>query len=236
LDYLCGLISEMRAPFCPINGLMLVAPLDRSDAQSLKQDAEAIRYNFQMLYPVVYTFSGMEELHGFAEFTERGCKLDKRFRDSRAGSRFPIGHPVDEAAAKWVVDKGFEWFRGWIYSAFAEDIASPANTKLYRLLGDFDERRARLEFMLKQALGDAKEVDQVRLTGCYFCATGSDARRQAFIHGVLQKLITEQEHVAWDESRLRDDTRRRGLAQAVLAAIAVLVAADGFLLWQIWRR
>src|SRR5690606_15646720 len=108
--------SAARTPFCPINGLLVVAPLDGADTQSLKQDIQVVRESLQMLFPVVYVFSGLDELHGFSEFIDRGSRLDQRFRDSRAGSRFPTGHPVDEQAGKWVIDKGFEWFRGWIYS------------------------------------------------------------------------------------------------------------------------
>jgi hypothetical protein len=243
LQYLCRLISTERGQFCPINGALQVIPLEWTNSAatqelflSTREDLQVLHDDLQEVFPIVCVYGGMENLDGFRDFLDRGVRLDKRFVDSRAGSRFAAGTPVNDESAKWVVEKCLHWFRGWIYTQFAKDITNPANRKLYQFLCDLDERRQRLLKQVLLSFGELKTEAVVRLTGCYFAATGSGAQQQAFVHGVLLKLLGEQNEVSWSPERRRRDRLGKQMGVLLLLGAALVAAADAYLAWRLWSR
>lgn len=233
LGYFCRLLTRTRAPYCPANGVLLAAPLGRATAQPLLQDVRTMREQLRLAFPIVYLFSGLDKFNGFEELLDRGCRIDRRFRDTRAGSRFPMGHVVDEEAAQWGIGRGLDWFQGWIYSEFSKDIANPENKKLYLLLCKLDEQRHRLELLMRQSLECGRDEEVTRLSGCYFGAYGPGVNQKAFVHGALQKLVSEQDEIAWSHTQLERDARSRSMAYIVMALSGVLVAANGFFIWKL---
>lgn len=243
LAYLCRLIREGRDPLCPINGALFSIPLDWTDSSrkqdllgAVRQDVRLMYEELRLFFPVVCLLSGVQELPGFNEFIDRVGQVEKRLKYSRAGSSFPMGHAVNDQASSWLVGKGLGWFRGWIYTVFARDLANKTNTRLYRLLCQLDDRRQRLVQLLKLTLGQVEGAEPVRFAGCYFGAFGADPQRQAFISGVLEKIMEEQDNVAWSYAALEADFRNRRLATAFYLVTAVLLVADGVLLWFIFQR
>lgn len=240
LAYVCQLLTSSRLPFCPINGLMLVVPLEWSTRmnqgvyQSVKQDLCSLHENLQLLFPVVCVFSGLSDIDGTQEFLQRSAEVDPRFGPQlRAGSHFPMGHPVDSQAGGWVINRGIEWFRRWVYSAFAKDLTNASNTRLYRMLCDLDGRRQQLANLLKSTFGDAIRGHVIRLAGCYFCGYDPEKRRMVFIRDVIEKLVSEQNHVAWSTFRILQDEASRKWAYAAYGVVGLLALADVWLLWKL---
>lgn len=243
LEYFLRLLAEERGEYCPINGLLQVLPLRwsvsqeyQSVFQAVTQDLKITFEKLRMTFPVVCVHAGLEEFTGLRELIERGGKLDPRFRDSRAGSRFPAGAPINEESSKWVIDRGLQWFRDWIYAEFAKDLSNPANRHLFQLICDLGERRNRLARELELVFGDLDTEMAPRLSGCYFSAAGPGAQSQAFVQGVLMRLISEQNEVSWTPERQQQDRRHRASAWLVTLAASLLTAVDLFLLWQVWKH
>ena len=192
-----------------MNGLLQVIPLRWTQSAAFEPMFAAAESDIQTLYdglhlqfPVVCLHAGLEEVTGLSQFIERGKDLDSRFRDSRAGSRFPAGVTIDEKSAGWVIERGLQWFRDWVYAEFAKNLASPQNRQLYQFLCALSIRRDRLARELRTIVGS---LVNLRLTGCYFAATGTAPAQQAFVHGVIQRLMSEQNDVAWNPQwRSRD--------------------------------
>ncbi len=238
LNYLCRLITEERGDFCAINGVMVVIPIEWASTpeslellSSVTEDLKTINNSLQLAFPVATVYGGMEKLKGLEEFVKRGSSIERKFKESRAGSRFPVGHAVDHDAGNWVIDRGLQWFRGWIYSEFSKDLGNEANKELYRLICELEESRERMSRQLELIYGEFGSDQRIRMSGVYFCATGKSKSQQAFVGGVLQKLISEQDLVAWTPEKLRRDGRHRTtgyLGFVVAAGVAVL---DFWLVW-----
>jgi hypothetical protein len=239
VKYLSQLISQARSPLCAINGLLLAIPLEwtRSDAdqglhQSVRQDVGVLHESLQLMFPVVCLFTGLHQLGAVQEFVERVRKTEPRFGpDVRAGSHFPPGQPVDEASAKWAVEKGFEWFRSWIYQSFAHDLSNPSNAQLFRMLCNLESRRSGLVQMLKTAFGHRVCGEQIRLSGCYYCSMELRTGHQAFVRGVIEKLVKEQELVAYPPTRVRQDKQCRNWAVIAWVGAAILMVANIATIW-----
>ncbi|HTN00439.1 MAG TPA: hypothetical protein VL132_01100 [Planctomycetaceae bacterium] len=243
LDYFCERLVAERGAYCPVNGLLQVIPLRWTQSTayeplfaSIGQDLQTLHDGLHLQFPVVCLHAGLEEVIGSAQFLDRGRQMDARFLDSRAGSRYPAGLPIDDKSTLWVVERGLLWFRDWVYAEFAKNLASPQNRQLYQFLCALSDRRERLARELRSAMGEMHLRLPVRLSGCYFAATGADASRQAFVHGVMQRLMGEQNDVAWlPEWRARDQRRLWLTGVFALLTLGVL-AADGLLAWRIWEH
>ncbi|WP_010585393.1 type VI secretion protein IcmF/TssM N-terminal domain-containing protein [Schlesneria paludicola] len=242
LEFVCQLLTEERGSYCPLNGLLQLIPLRWTESAAHEPlmaaaaaDIQTLHNGLHLQFPVVCVHAGLEDVTGLSEFIERGKEIDSRFRDSRAGSRYPAGLAVDHKSSEWVVERGLIWFRDWVYAEFAKNLASSKNRQLYQFLCSLSLRRERLVRELQTVIGDINLRQPVRLTGCYFAATGAEPAKQAFVHGVMQRLMSEQNDVAWlPEWRSRD---RRCLLLTSLVSLVTLavLAADVYLVWQIWQ-
>ncbi len=239
MNYLCRLLNNNRAPFCPINGLLLSIPLRWSQStnpgafDALKQDVGVLHHKLQLLFPVVCLFTGLNELDGLKEFIERSGEVDSRFGvQLRAGSHYPIGRAVDAKASQWVVNQGIEWFRRWIYSAFAKNLDSKTNTKLYRLLCDLDERRGQLGNLLRSTFSKVIPGHEPRFVGGYYCGIDAEKKRHVFVKDVVDKLIGEQDKVAWTSGKMYRDYQCRAWSRRLYAVIGLLAVVDVYLLWR----
>lgn len=240
-EYLCGLISEARGEFCPINGMLLVLPLawaglpagadaDRV-ANTAHLDLETALRSFGLAFPATVAMTGFERTSGLRQFVERGMKLNAKFLDSRAGSKFPLGAGVDANSSKWAIEAGLQWFRDWCYSLFSQNMADASNGPVYRLLCELQTRREALARQLQHVFDGLSGTDAIRLAGVYYCTAGRSERDRAFVQGIFRKLVDGQDDVAWTEERLRIDARRRTLAAVGLCVAALFLAIDGFLLY-----
>ena len=243
LEYLCQRLVAERGAYCPMNGLLQVVPLRWTQSAAYEplfaaagHDLQTLHDSLHLQFPVVCLHAGLEEVNGLPQFLERGRELDARFRDSRAGSRYPAGLAIDDKSSAWVVERGLQWFRDWVYAEFAKNLASPQNRQLYQFLCALSDRRDRLARELRTMVGELRLRLPVRLTGCYFAATGTDSTRQAFVHGVMQRLMSEQNDVAWMPEWRARDHRRLWLTLLLSLITLGVLATDVYLVWCIWER
>jgi hypothetical protein len=243
MEYFCQRLTTERGAYCPINGLLQVLPVRWTQSPSHEplfaapaQDVQTLHSALNLQFPVVLLHAGLEDLTGLPQFLERGRELDSRFRDSRAGSRFPAGQPIDEKASEWVVERGVLWFRDWVYAEFAKNLANPNNRQLYQFLCSLSERRGRLVRELRTVMGELKLAVPVRLSGYYFAATGDDAARKGFVHGVMQRLMSEQNDVAWSPEWRSRNRRAAAMTLVLFVLTLAVLAGNAYLGWKIWQQ
>jgi hypothetical protein len=232
MQFLCSLISRTRAPFCQINGMLQAIPFSwasdpdyaRKLAPAIREDLVAVHDSFQLQFPVVAVVTEMDSVTGMKDFLLRAERMQPGLRLSRSGSSFAAGADVNDKNAEWVVDRGMQWFRGWVYTAFSADIDNRDNQKLFQMLCEISQRRQALVALLRDSLYRIFRPG-VRLHGVYFCATGRASTEQGFIRGVLDKLPESQNMVAWAPQLIRSRQRSRMLSTFLLLGTVAMVSA-----------
>lgn len=92
---------------------------------------------------------------------------------------------------------------------------------------------------LQMIVGELRLRQPVRLKGSYFAATGSDSTRQAFVHDLILRLMSEQNDVAWLPEWISRDVRCRFWAVILSVITFVFLSTDAWLAFQIfadWSR
>ncbi|MEP3478778.1 MAG: type VI secretion protein IcmF/TssM N-terminal domain-containing protein [Fuerstiella sp.] len=232
MHFLCGLIKESRWPFCPINGMLQGIPFSwaedqdyaKSLAPAVREDIIAVHENLQLQFPLVAVITELDDVAGMREFILRAERLQPGLRLSRAGSSFAAGAHVNDEHAGWLIQRAMHWFRGWVYSAFSQDINNRDNQKMFGMLCAINQRQETMVTLLREAMYKAV-TPQPRLQGCYFCATGRGSTEQAFIRGVLDKLPESQGEVAWTPQLRKSQQRSGNLAWGFLVCAGLLAVA-----------
>ncbi|APZ93760.1 type VI secretion protein IcmF/TssM N-terminal domain-containing protein [Fuerstiella marisgermanici] len=230
IEFVCHLINRSRAPYCPINGMLQAVPFSwaeevdyaRKLAPAIRDDVVAVHERLQLQFPVVVVVTELDDVPGMREFILRANRLQPGLRLSRAGSSFAAGADVSDKNAEWVIERGMQWFRGWVYSAFSYDLDNKENQKLFNMLCEVNQRKNALVTLLRESLYKVV-TPRARLQGCYFCATGQASTEQAFIRGVLDKLPESQGDVAWTPQLKRSQKRSSTIAWACFGAAALLM-------------
>lgn len=237
MAFLCHLIEKSRYPFCQINGLIQAYPFSwASDAEYSRRLAPAIRHDlatihscFQLQFPVVAIVTEVDVVAGVKDFLMRSERLQPGLRRSRAGASYVPGAELTETNAQWIVDKGMEWFRGWIYTAFSADLDNRDNPKLFQMMCEISQRRAALAALLSSTMYKVSPPG-VRLFGVYFAATGRAQQEQGFLRGVLDKVIDSQGLLAWTPSRLNEQ-KKSAMWTLVLACLALVMLILSLLIY-----
>lgn len=236
--YVCGRLAHLRAPVCPVNGIVAlipfeaiqVTPREAEDLQRAVRDEMMTGLReFQLRCPVSVLFTGLERERGFSELVRRVG------RQRAAAQRFGRGYDLaalatkeDLAAFSLHVCGAFE---DWIYTLFRESgaLTRPGNTHLYSLLCRVRcNLKSRLTDLLAEGFGydqDVDDEDRLLVSGCYFAATGATPDRQAFVQSMFDKLEEEQESVAWTEQALRQWRRLRILSIVGWSVSGILLIA-----------
>lgn len=247
LQALTHLLRLARQPLCPVNGVLTLLPFEAvqaapADVQQLeravKSDLTTIQRELQVRSPVSAMVVDLEYERGFRELVRRVGR--DRAAIQRFGRRYDVraeATPEDLRALSAHVCGAFE---DWIYTLFREhgSLSRPGNTRLYSLLCKV---RCTLKPRLSGVLGEGygydprfmSDDDRIPFSGCYFAATGSTGDRQAFVRGVFDKLVDEQEQVEWTSEALRSERRYRHLAALGIVVDLLLIASIGaiFFLW-----
>lgn len=222
LRYLSQLLRRSRRPRCGINGIVTLIPFELAGAsqlqmsalaQSARKDVETIQDTLGIRSPVTAVLVGLEQDKGFTELVRR---LQPELLSRRLGGRFDLrSRPTpDELNAH--SDRLCDAFEDWVYRLFARDDAlaqQRGNRKLYGLISRIrHDLKPRLRIVLGQAFGceptDETSSDEEDrsffFSGCYFAASGATTGQPAFVKGVLQdKLIEEQSQVQWSPEALQ---------------------------------
>ncbi len=241
LAHFCRLIGRDRAPYCAANGILLVLPLAGTEtpaevqltAQAIQEDLAAARQQFKLDCPLVALLADMEQVPGFAQFIERQPPKEL---SNRRGSGFPmltrlpgdklleqIAHSVSWICTTYLPDS--------IYRLFGTETAAkpdgkpllPGNARLVLLLDELHALAEPLTSIIQQTVAPPHN-GLLRYSGCYLAATGARSS-QAFVAGVFQKLLKEQNSVEWTPQALAEDTQSHTWANYYLigaGAFAVL--------------
>ena len=238
LEYVCKLLRRARQPLCPLNGILTLLPfslIQRSSAEAIevqravKEDLATIRKISKVRCPVTALVVGMETENGFRELIRR-VGTD-RAKVQRFGKGYNVWNPPAGEQIEAVARHACGAFEDWVYNLFreADGFNQTGNTKLYALLckirGDL---HGRLTNLLVAAYGHdsqpAAEREPLLFSGCYFAATGETEDRQAFVKSVFEKLLEQENELAWTDEAIAENQRYRRLASFSLALSALLAA------------
>lgn len=240
LRHVCRLINSARVPFCGINGLVTVVPVQwtRENAPEVShviaQDVDTLHEGLEMLFPVVCLFTGIETLGGLSDLMTRAAEVNRAFNvEAKAGSHFASGRPIDPESASWVTKQGVGWFRDWIYAAFRLEPSSPGNLRLYRLLSEISDRRRRCARLLTQGFGRLIGGQPVRLLGVYFNGRDSHNGNHVFVKQLLDNVLTEQDAVVWSPTRIQRDESAQTWTYAVYGVLFLVTAFDLYLIYSL---
>jgi len=237
LKYLCGLVRRARQPVCGANGVLTLLPFASLQAapaeveqwhQAIKNDLTMLRQTLQLRLPTIAMITGLEDEPGFRELVRRVGR--ERAMLQRFGHKFDVRRFATREELAALNAHVCGTFEDWIYALFRERdaLSYPGNTRLYGLLCKVRcHVGMRLGDVLSQGFGfdPQRQADDERtfFSGCYFAATGASSDRQAFVRGVLDKLVDENELVEWTASALREHRRYRRWAVAGYALAAILL-------------
>jgi len=233
MQFLCGLIAKARHPFCQINGMLQAYPFSwasdteysRKLAPAIREDLQVVHNTFQLQFPVVAVVTEVDDVSGIKDFMLRVERMQPGIRLSRAGSSYAAGAEVTDKNAEWIVDRGMEWFRGWIYTAFATDLDNRDNQKLFQMMCEISQRRKELASLLNSTMYKVVQPG-VRLHGVYFSATGRAATEQGFVRGVLDKVLESPGMVAWTPELLRQKRRAGILSWLYIVGSITMITAS----------
>lgn len=250
LYYVCELLRRARRPVCPINGALVLLPLDavqqvlvaRDIPAAIKQDLDTIRHGTRLRAPVTVLVTGMEQEPGFGELVRRvGASKAKA---NRFGKGYDVWNPPTEENIDAFSSHACGAFEDWVYSLFRErdGLTKPGNAKLFTLLCKIrSEIRARLRGILLHGIsleGKDQELEAAPplFNGCYFAATGDTEDRQAFVRNVFEKMLDQEEELEWTPEAVSDDRRHHFLADiGMIADVALILSIVGMLAVRFWR-
>jgi hypothetical protein len=255
LRFFCNLLLRDRQPYCPINGLLLLLPFaatdsvqDAVDTGDLSRiDLETVRSALQINCPVIGMVCDVEVARGFGEFVRLFAPREKQ---RRLGQKFPLypeyGRDATADTPMAALETLSEWvcsatLAGWVFQKFqletqqrvALETTIQDNGELFMFLDEIRWRKKHLSMMLTRGLR-LKNASPLLFGGLYFAATGMVAGEQAFVAGVLDRLVKEQNYVSWTEEAFEEEARlNRSIYQVyTILAVAVLgiLALYGYLL------
>jgi hypothetical protein len=247
LTHLCRLIIRDRAPYCAANGILLVLPFAGTEtpaeaqltAQAVQEDLAIARQGLKLDCPLVVLLADMEQVAGFTEFIQR---QPQRELGNRRGCGFPMMTRLPSAKVVEQVVQSVAWICSTympdsIYRLFGTETAAKpdgeaslaGNARLVLLLDELHSLVEPLSSIVEQAMAPPHE-DLLRYSGCYLAATGA-RDSQAFVAGVFQKMLKEQNCVSWTSHAVAEDAHNRtwanyyAVAASLLAVVWVLVLA-----------
>jgi hypothetical protein len=248
LAYLCRLANEERRPYCPINGVLLLLPInlilvdDNNGSfirNAVRSDMAILIERFGLRFPVIPLVTGWEDDTGFQELRRRIEKLEPGTAlKHRFGKGFGRGNTISDPPVKdqlaAMCMQACRSFEDWVYKLFRDpkSLASPGNRALYSLLCKV--RRylyPRLDNVVVEGLG-CEDEEQAPLTpvmiGAYFAAAGPHEDTRAFANKVFSRLLEVNEELEWTPAAEAANRRYytigyASLFLAMLLAIAIPV-------------
>jgi IcmF-related N-terminal domain len=253
-EHLCRLIVRDRAPYVPINGVLVLLPFAATDSDqdaldtgaTCEQDLEVIHRTLQVHAPTLALVCDLETAPGFADFIQ--CFHDKQ-RHQRVGHRAPLVPDLDTWAGKSdgdakargaMLDGLAQWVfsavvSGWVGKHFRREApgrddvttVTQANAQLFLFMNELRERRRRLGRLLARGFVLENNVP-LWFGGCYVAGTGPDPEnQQGFVAGVFRRLIEEEKKglVSWTAEAVADESGYQRWIGMGQIALGVFVAA-----------
>jgi hypothetical protein len=244
MRHVCRLLLRDRQPYCPVNGILILLPLAATagpeqaseTASACRRDLAAARAGLQLDCPRFAVLCDAEHLAGFEELV-RNFPEGPRSPNWVLGQHFPLAPdvlPADlpatiEASVGWVADGmlpliiGRLWRREGEPGVTDRTAAVRGNAHLYEFLYEGRQRLAHLGHLVSRAV-TGEDTGPAMLGGCYVAGTGGDGlTEQAFLAGVVQRVLEHQNAVRWTDEALAEDAEYRRYAFLGYAALLLFV-------------
>ncbi len=238
LEYVCKRLRKTRYPVCPVNGILALIPFGLVEAGAdqvqiaVQRDMNVFREKLKLRCPVTVLINGMEDETGFRELVRR-VGVD-RAQIQRFGKGNHIWNPPTMERLDALARHSCGAFEDWTYMLFREHdgLRKPGNTKLFSLLckirGGFSDALANI---LENGFGYDQQRDQelgeqqLMFSGCYFAASGETEDRQAFVQGVMRKMIEQEAELSWAPEAIHENEQFKLFANllALLAVISLII-------------
>lgn len=244
LDGLCREIADVRQPYCPINGVVLMLPLDATDSietadhvgMRIERDLNTIAAATESSVSAQVIFCDLELCDGGQTLLDR---FPENQRHRRLGTILPAppasepdaGPAGVDQAVRWICDDLFPPLAYRLMSRNVQDAAHDrilrqGNLAIHRVADAMRKRRDGMSRLLRRSIAAASS--NVRLRGCYVAATGNaGATKHAFAEGVIPQILDIQNEVQWSPMRRQRDRWQRYAALAIYASVAI--ATSGLL-------
>jgi len=223
LDTFCDLIRQQRSPLVPMNGLVVILPLELSHrvsrtvaelGRALADDIHRLTNRFGVRVPVTFFGHGLEQEAGLTDLLTLLAKKQTPIvnpdqtvsqptgREDAKGSPFPVGgQPTEQTLFALAIHAV-----GPLADEIGEMLLDPsrlneqgASRQLVALVCRLRlHGEAQLFSVLKQVF--AREVDVENtplLAGGFVGALHDDPTKQAFIRGVLDYVVDQQAELEW---------------------------------------
>jgi hypothetical protein len=241
LRTLCNEIVEIREPYCPINGVLVLVPLMACDSAEaadhvgmrLERDFSTIIQATEMHASAQVVFCDLELCEGSQPFLQRFPEGQRHRRLGAIVPASPASEPQSvlsslDQAAHWVCN---ELFPPLGHRLMTRDLTDPHkdatlcidNHRIQRLVQQMRDRCEGMSRLLRRAVAATNQ--QMRIRGCFVAATGiaGHMNKQAFCEGVVPMILDMQNEVQWTrERRVRD---RSHFLCAVAIYTTVVVAS-----------
>ena len=229
LKHFCKLVLRDRRPYCPINGILLLLPYASTNSESEARqagtachlDLTVIRDSILVNCPVFALLCDIETVPHSDRLLE---EFSEEQRLQSMGRSFPLVPDLQVSERVRMVEAGSDWighaafipmlYRLMRFSTSDEGLVDNVkdNARLFRFFAEMHGRSRRLGRLLGR-LVSLDTRGQVMLGGCFVACTGRDPRReQAFVGGVLQLLIDNQNFVCWTPDALRQEANYHRLS------------------------
>lgn len=249
LRHTLGLVRRSRRNLCPINGILSLIPFELVESSpgavqtAAQKDLAILREETLVRCPSTVVVTGLEKEDGFLELIRRVGQ--ERAVENRFGKGCEVWTSPEQNRLSAVAVHATGAFEDWIYMLFQEpdSLKHRGNHKLFRLLGRIRGRFAEnLRAVLGRGFGFDPQTEpglaplQFLFGGCYFAAAGGRPGQQAFMKGVLQKMLQQEGELEWvPEARRRDDWLQLAASLIALLGVAAL-AAIGVMIWYKYRE
>ncbi|QEG40596.1 type VI secretion protein IcmF/TssM N-terminal domain-containing protein [Roseimaritima ulvae] len=239
LRTLCFALAAVRQPYCPVNGVLILVPLDATDnietadhvGMRIERDLQTIAEATQSSVSSQVVFCDLEHSPGSQAFLER---FPASQRDRRLGTVLPAPPTSEPDAGPAGIDRAVRWictelFSPLGYRLMARDLVHAdqdrelceGNRGIHQLVHTMRQRREGMSRMLRRAISTT--AGQIRLRGCFVAATGiAGTDKQAFAEGLMPLILDLQNEVQWSEQRRSSDRWQR---RAAMLTYAIVLAA-----------
>lgn len=241
LAEICHELAEVREPYCPINGVLVLIPLDAADhletadhvGMRLERDLATITAATETTISAQLVYCDLDQCEGSQAFLDR---FPAAQRGRRLGASLPVTPASESDAEPEAIDRTVRWICERLFPPLgirlmrrdASDRTldrqyQDGNRQIHRLVHTMRTRRDGLSRMLRRAV--VGTAGKVRLRGCHLAATGpAGTSRQAFAEGLLPLILDIQNEVQWSPQRRRRDRQQRLAAAAIYAVTVTLTA------------
>jgi len=250
LRHVCSLLSRERWPNCPINGILLLIPLKGTDdtiqandtGLVCEQELATVRAGLKLRCPVLALVCDMEQATGFADFVQR---IPAEQRKNRLGLSHPWLPALPPHQLPQVLVAEVEWIIqgvliSWVYRLFEGSLREQtagdpyaANASLFQFICEVQERKEPLARILASF---AANQESFYYGGCYLAGTGTAQAEQAFVPGVLAKLVEGQDFVSWTPDAIAEDAGFRRRVQLGYGGLVAFTGAVVAAVWLLWSR